>query len=73
MSHSDVELSDPANVGVDEIVEKLRPIAIKHGVSFGDLYVAICTHLHTSYSPSSIQHPIRRRRRRVQLRRRTTP
>lgn len=28
-----------ANNGVDEIVEAQRPFAIKHGVSFGDLYV----------------------------------
>ena len=30
-----------ANNGVDEIVEKQRPIAIKHGVSFGDLCVSL--------------------------------
>lgn len=27
-----------ANDGVDEIVEEQRPFALKHGVSFGDLY-----------------------------------
>ncbi len=39
IAHSDIELQDPANNGVDEIVEALRPLAIKHNVSFGDLYV----------------------------------
>ena len=39
IAHSDVELQNPANNGIDEIVETLRPLAIKHGVSFGDLYV----------------------------------
>ncbi|KAI0681745.1 fungal versatile peroxidase from pleurotus Eryngii [Earliella scabrosa] len=36
IAHSDVELQNPANNGIDEIVETLRPLAIKHGVSFGD-------------------------------------
>ncbi|KAI0752675.1 fungal versatile peroxidase from pleurotus Eryngii [Daedaleopsis nitida] len=36
IAHADVELQDPANVGVDEIIETLRPLAIKHAVSFGD-------------------------------------
>ncbi|TBU22010.1 fungal versatile peroxidase from pleurotus Eryngii [Dichomitus squalens] len=36
IAHSDEELKDPANNGVDEIIEKLRPLAIKHNVSFGD-------------------------------------
>lgn len=45
IAHSDEELKDPANNGVDEIIEKLRPLAIKHNVSFGDLYViqTICS------------------------------
>ena len=29
-----------ANNGVDEIVEEQRPFAIKHKVSFADLYVS---------------------------------
>ncbi|KAI0767406.1 fungal versatile peroxidase from pleurotus Eryngii [Fomes fomentarius] len=36
IAHSDIELQDPANNGVDEMVEALRPLAIKHNVSFGD-------------------------------------
>ncbi|KAJ7917467.1 fungal versatile peroxidase from pleurotus Eryngii [Mycena leptocephala] len=36
MHHSDIETNFPANNGVDEIIELQRPIAIKHGVSFGD-------------------------------------
>ena len=32
--------SSDANVGVDEIVEEQRPFALRHPVSFGDLYVA---------------------------------
>jgi manganese peroxidase len=31
------DLTD-ANIGVDEIVETQRPFALKHNVSFGDLY-----------------------------------
>lgn len=30
-----------ANLGTDDIVEQQRPLAIKHGVSFGDLYVVL--------------------------------
>lgn len=37
IAHSDVELTYPANHGLDEIVEASRPFAIKHNVSFGDL------------------------------------
>ena len=39
MAHSDIETAQPANGGLDEIIEMYRPIAIKRGVSFGDLYV----------------------------------
>lgn len=49
-----------ANNGVDEIVEAQRPFAIKHGVSFGDLYVQKTTIARASstnqcFSFSSIQ------------------
>ena len=37
MAHSDVELTFPANDGLDDIVEASRPFAIKHNVSFSDL------------------------------------
>ncbi|KAH9927954.1 fungal versatile peroxidase from pleurotus Eryngii [Epithele typhae] len=37
MAHMHLELKDPANLGVDEIIEKLRPIALRHGVSYGDM------------------------------------
>ncbi|CAL1697225.1 unnamed protein product [Somion occarium] len=36
MAHSEIETKFPANNGVDDIIEQQRPIAIKHGVSFGD-------------------------------------
>ncbi|KAI0372465.1 manganese-repressed peroxidase [Pilatotrama ljubarskyi] len=36
MAHSDVELAYGENVGVDEIVELQRPIALRYNVSFGD-------------------------------------
>ncbi|KAH8101633.1 manganese peroxidase 1 [Cristinia sonorae] len=36
MAHAEIETNFHANNGVDEIVEAQRPIAIKHGVSFGD-------------------------------------
>jgi manganese peroxidase len=37
MAFTDDELTDPANDGTDDIIEKQRPLALKHGVSFGDL------------------------------------
>ena len=37
MAHTDVELTFPANDGLDDIVEASRPFAIKHNVSFSDL------------------------------------
>ncbi|KAI0717892.1 hypothetical protein C8T65DRAFT_827935 [Cerioporus squamosus] len=37
VAHSDVEMQDGANTGMDEIVEKIRPIALAHNVSFGDI------------------------------------
>ena len=37
IAFEDEELQDPANNGVDEIIEKLRPIADKHGVTYGDM------------------------------------
>ena len=37
----DTDLLTDANVGVDEIVEEQRPFALKHKVSFGDLYVPL--------------------------------
>jgi hypothetical protein len=34
-----------ANEGVDEIVEDLRPYALKWGVSYGDMYIGyVCSH-----------------------------
>lgn len=39
MAHSDVELAYAENIGVDDIVELQRPIALRYNVSFGDLYV----------------------------------
>ena len=39
MAHTDVEMQDPVNNGLDEIIEAQRPFALKHKVSFGDLYV----------------------------------
>ncbi|KAF5354502.1 hypothetical protein D9758_012405 [Tetrapyrgos nigripes] len=36
MHFIDIEGAFPANNGVDDIVELQRPLAIKHGVSFGD-------------------------------------
>ncbi len=37
MAHTDVELQNPANNGLDDIIEAERPFAVKHNVSFGDL------------------------------------
>lgn len=37
MAHSDIETAYHANIGVDEIIEEQRPIALRHDVSFGDL------------------------------------
>lgn len=34
---SDVELNYPGNVGLDETVMEMKPIADKYGVSYGDL------------------------------------
>ncbi|KAI0656581.1 manganese peroxidase [Cubamyces menziesii] len=36
MAHTDVEMQDPVNNGLDEIIEAQRPFALKHKVSFGD-------------------------------------
>ncbi|KAI0328375.1 manganese-repressed peroxidase [Cubamyces sp. BRFM 1775] len=36
MAHTDVEIQNPANNGLDEIIEAQRPFALKHNVSFGD-------------------------------------
>ncbi|KAF7335796.1 Peroxidase [Mycena venus] len=36
MAHSDVETLFPANNGIDDIVDRQRPFAIAHKVSFGD-------------------------------------
>ncbi|KAL1948500.1 hypothetical protein VTO73DRAFT_12575 [Trametes versicolor] len=36
MAHSDVELAYAENIGVDDIVELQRPIALRYNVSFGD-------------------------------------
>ncbi|TBU21877.1 manganese peroxidase [Dichomitus squalens] len=36
MAHSSDELADPANNGLDDIIEFQRPFALKHNVSFGD-------------------------------------
>ena len=39
MAHTDIEVKFAANNGLDEIIEEQRPFALKHNVSFGDLYV----------------------------------
>ncbi|KAI0768821.1 manganese-repressed peroxidase [Trametes elegans] len=36
IAHSDVELKNPVNDGLEDIIEAQRPFAIKHNVSFGD-------------------------------------
>ncbi|EJF57768.1 manganese peroxidase [Dichomitus squalens LYAD-421 SS1] len=36
MAHTSDELADPANNGLDDIIEFQRPFALKHNVSFGD-------------------------------------
>ncbi|KAK7688353.1 hypothetical protein QCA50_008725 [Cerrena zonata] len=36
MAHSEIETKFAANNGVDDVIEQQRPLAIKHGVSFGD-------------------------------------
>ncbi|TFK82314.1 class II peroxidase [Polyporus arcularius HHB13444] len=36
MAHTADEITDPANNGLDDIIEAQRPFAIKHNVSFGD-------------------------------------
>ncbi|KAJ7817415.1 manganese peroxidase 1 [Mycena leptocephala] len=36
MAHSDIETKYHANTGVDEIIDRQRPFAIAHQVSFGD-------------------------------------
>ncbi len=38
MAFADIETNFKASVGLDEIVEEQRPIALRHNVSFGDLY-----------------------------------
>lgn len=49
-----------ANNGVDEIVEEQRPIAIRHGVSFGDLYVVRAMMTWRSvHSPAAFNSPVR--------------
>lgn len=37
MAFADIETTDPANAGIDEVVEEQRPFALAHNVSFGDL------------------------------------
>ena len=49
MAHTDVEIQNPANNGLDEIIEAQRPFALKHNVSFGDLYVAFLDFLDVTY------------------------
>ena len=39
MKFVDIETSFPASIGMDEIVNEQKPIALRHNVSFGDLYV----------------------------------
>lgn len=39
MKFSDIELNYPGNVGLDETVMEMKPLADKYGVSYGDLYV----------------------------------
>jgi manganese peroxidase len=49
-----------ANEGVDEIVEDLRPYALKWGVSYGDMYIGyVCSHsqLSTPILPGSNLRP----------------
>ena len=50
MAHSAQEFQDPANNGLDDIVEAQRPFALKHNVSFGDLYAP-------SHSPYQHERP----------------
>ena len=47
MAHTADEIGDPANLGLDDIIEAQRPFAIKHNVSFGDL----CVHLGAIIDP----------------------
>lgn len=44
MAFSEIETAFHANNGVDEIVEEQRPFALKHNVSFGDLFVTSFIH-----------------------------
>lgn len=43
MAWSQIETAYHANIGVDEIVEEQRPVALRHPVSFGDLLVLSST------------------------------
>ena len=55
----ETDLLTDANVGVDEIVEEQRPFPLKHGVSFGDLYVHfIPLHALNATHPHAKQHSI---------------
>ena len=38
MAFSGIETNYAASNGLDEIVEEQRPVALRHNVSFGDLY-----------------------------------
>ena len=39
MKFVDIETAFEASIGLDEIVNEQLPIALRHPVSFGDLYV----------------------------------
>ena len=47
MAFADIETSFHASTGLDEIVGEQKPFALKHNVSFGDLYV----HINYFYPP----------------------
>ena len=58
MAFTEIETGFAASVGLDEIANEQRPFALKHNVSFGDLYVtrAVESSVHThDASESSIQ------------------
>lgn len=45
MAFADIETDFEASAGLDEIVEEQRLIALRHNVSFGDLYeIHLLTH-----------------------------
>ena len=49
MAFADIETGFHASTGLDEIVGEQKPFALKHNVSFGDLYV----HINLSFLPTA--------------------